>query len=1298
MYFSLHNHTEYSNASRAFADSSIKLKDLILRAKELGLRGIAITDHEITGSFAKAKKLEEELDFPIILGNEIYLVTPQQNKKLREEYKKDMYFPHFILLALDKIGAEQLWELSSIAWENAFQGTNRTPTLTTDLERIINQNKGHIVASTACLGGQLGKWVIDMSVNPSMADIRLQQIVNFIKWGRDLFGEDNFYLEMQPATEEQKEQRLLNEFILKYSKKHNVPYIITTDSHYLKRELLSFHSAFLNSKPNDDRETEKFYRTAYLMSEEELRSYFDYFDKQDIDRGLLNTIKIGERVKKYSLTHKQIIPKIPVPNNYKIQPSFFPTEYVYIHKFLNSPYEQDRYLMYLINKGITEKINPKDYKETFERIELEVTEFWHISEQLEDRISAYFVTMSKLIDLCWEEANAIVGTGRGSGVSSVINYLLNITQINPLKMPVPMPFWRFMDRERPDLPDIDFDTPEHKRSEVYNAVKNYYESIGGRVVKCSTYGTIGSKSAILTAGRGLGYTNEEMSMISSLIPVERGATWSLKDCYFGNKEKNRKPITEFIKAMEEYKGLFDLASLIEGLIINRGTHASGVFLSKDLLKHNAIMRSPDGTLTTQYELHDSESMGLVKYDYLTTSALSKIQLTLETLIKDGYIKWKGNLKDTYFSTLDPQMINFDRREIWDSIAHNEVLDLFQFDTPVGKQSAAQIKPQSLIELAQANSLMRLMPKGAKETPTETYVRFKNDINEWYRELKEWNIPDEYITIFEELMLPYKGVLDTQEAMMIVSQHPSLTNFTVGESNILRKAVAKKQPELMVKVEKMFYEKGLNNNCPKQVLDYIWNVQIGRQLMYSFSILHTIAYTFIALQELILFHDYPSIYWNTACLTVNAGAIETDIEGQKSKSTKYGKVAKAIGDLQQMGIEVALPDVNKAEFSFTPDVVNNRILYSLKGLNGISDELAYLIVNNRPYISFNHFCEVMKDKGLGTTKMITLIKAGVFDEVENRSRIEIMKDYINSLCNYKTKLTMSGFKYLVQHNLVPEEYAEYVRIYRFREYVFSKTNFYKQDSRVKSKNWYILNGTNAKNFFETSFMDEGEEDLLYTYSNTGELIVCDKEFDKIYKRIMSPISDWLKLSSTLNLVNCNIFEEKWEKYCNGNVSKWEMDSVSFYHAEHELQTINTIKYGIVDFYSLPEEPRIIKSGEIKSFKYNIYDLQRIAGTVLDKDSTKHTVTLLTTTGVVTCKFYIGLYSYYDKQITIQVNQDQQYVEKSWFTRGNLLLITGYRQGDNFIPKKYKQSIYKHCVAKIEEVEDKGDLFIKSERGI
>ena len=265
--YSLHCHIDYSNASRGFADSSIKLENLIKTAKDYGLSGVAITDHEIVGSFINAKEFEKKYDFPVILGNEIYMASNNQIEQLRENYDaKTMFYPHFLLIGLDMIGNEQIRRLSSSAWENAYmqRGLIRTVTAMEDVKEIIESNQGHVIGSSACLGSTLDKYILDKVLNNNQQ--RDKHIDYFLNWCLRVFGENNFYLECQPAYNDNIEQWIVNMEILKLSEQYDIPYIITTDAHYLSKDLLPLHKSFLNSDDNEgEREVDKFYSTTYLM-------------------------------------------------------------------------------------------------------------------------------------------------------------------------------------------------------------------------------------------------------------------------------------------------------------------------------------------------------------------------------------------------------------------------------------------------------------------------------------------------------------------------------------------------------------------------------------------------------------------------------------------------------------------------------------------------------------------------------------------------------------------------------------------------------------------------------------------------------------------------------------------------------------------------------------------------------------------------------------------------------------------------------------------------------------------------
>ena len=336
---------------------------------------------------------------------------------------------------------------------------------------------------------------------------------------------------------------------------------------------------------------------------------------------------------------------------------------------------------------------------------------------------------------------------------------------------------------------VDIDTQRNRRKQIVEAVK---KKRGERkVLNCCTFKTEGSKSAIITAARGLGIDNDIAQYIANLIPITRGFTWSIHDCLYGNEEEERKPVTEFINEIKKVPDLLETALSLEGLISGRSIHASAVYLyNDDFTEHNARMKAPNGTYITQFNMKHSDYLGGLKFDFLTLSSLDSIRHCMELLIESGHMQWQGTLRATYDKYLHPDVLDYETKEMWDWVAENRVVDLFQFNTQVGLQAAKRIQPHSLVELATANSIMRLMVTEG-EQPIDTYIRYKNDISEWYKCMREdYYLTEEEIKVVEPYLLPVYGVGDTQEIVMELSMDKHITNFNVAESNKLRKSIAK----------------------------------------------------------------------------------------------------------------------------------------------------------------------------------------------------------------------------------------------------------------------------------------------------------------------------------------------------------------------------------------------------------------------------------------------------------------------------------------------------------------------------
>ncbi|CAF1781172.1 DNA polymerase III subunit alpha [Bacillus subtilis] len=1302
-----HCHTDRSNIR--LLDSTNSVKELLKTAVKMEYKGVAITDHEVLSAHLDAIRTVREMkkkgdmpeDFKLILGNEAYLVDSLE--EVRDNYKSGVTkFPHFLMLAIDPKGHEQLRILSSQAWGNSFYtGTmERVPTVKKDVEELLSKDPGHIIATTACLGSEVNIHLLKIKAFEETGDSQsIKQhklkIHEFITWCIEVFGKDKFFIELQPALSE--EQIYCNKKLIDIANGYDLQMIVTTDAHYLRPEDRAIHQAFLNAK-DGEREVDSFYEACFVQNVDEIHERMDYIDKEVIDQAIKNTMLIGEMIEDYTIEHEPIIPKMELPN-FKLRHLFKPAydQYEYIKKMSESADEQDRYLLKLIEDGFEEKLKTSEltrevFHKILNRINVELGELWEISQKLNQSMSSYYITVREIINIIWDDecgGDSLVGAARGSAAGYLVNYLLDNTQINPMQYD--LPHWRHIHKSRPDLPDIDIDTEGSKRQKILKALRERFGD--KRVLQIATFGTEGSKSALQTACRGLGIDNDISQYLSGMIPFERGSNWPLTHCFYGDKETDRKPIKEFIREVEQYPNLKETALKIEGLTNKRSSHAAGVIIFNDeYTKSNAMMKTPKGAYITQFNMGDSEAMGSVKFDLLTIEALDKIRVTLDQLIENKEIEWQGSLKETYNKYIHPDVIEYEDQQLWEMAGNGEIMDLFQFSTEVGHQSVVKVKPKNLLEAAVTNSLMRLM-SDSEEQPVDTYVKYKNDLDKWYEEMRQHGLNEKEINVMERHLKDIYGVADTQEVVMQMVMDKDIANFDIKESNYLRKSIAKKKEDVLKDVKELFFKKGKEIGSSDNLLNYVWNVQFKRQFGYSFSLLHTLAYSIIALQELNLNYRYNSLYWNTACLTVNSGGVETEEEigdedeNKKTQKTDYGKVASAIGSIRHRDIKVDLPDVNKAGFGFKADIQNNSIIFGMKGMNGIGDEIVHRIISNRPYESFEEFLDKLFYTGkIKKGQVIQLIKGGCFDTFDDRK--EIMKKYITIITEPKKKLTMANISMMLENDLIPEQFALEIRYFKFKEYISKKV--FKTIESPNDK-LYLLDDA-ASEFFNQNF----DENCVVDFHNE-HLLISENVFKKEYDKKMIALKKWLGTDEALNLLNRRLLNNEWIKYARGTYGKWEMDSLSYYYNDHELSGVNFAKYDIADFYELPEDPVKGKPYQWRGKTLYEYETTRIIGTVLDRDKNKHTITLLTPTGVVTVKQWSGSFSHYNKQISRSIGGGKkEVVEKSWYTRGTLLMFTGFRRGNNFIPKVYKDSIYNHTVCRIDNVDNEGNMSLTTKR--
>lgn len=1322
---SLHNHTDFSNFR--LRDAINTVESLTNYAIELGHELVAITEHETIASSIRAEKYYNKIkkdnpNFKLIRGNEIYLVRNGLNAN---NFKKetDRYF-HFILLAKDLEGHKQIREVSSRAWMRSYTARRqrRVPTYYQDLVDIIGANPGHVIGCTACLGGCLPTQLLR---NRDTGAPSMDLIKRWIVQMQGIFGKEDFYFEMQPSFN--KDQIYVNQKLIELSNEMGVKFIITNDAHYLKKEDRPIHEAFLKSQ-DGDREAGEFYATTYLMSDEEIYHYMEKsVGEENIQKAYQSIKEIKDKCEDYSLMKPLKIPRL----NWKRfelthNKNFYIEKIPYLKKFYESDYSEDRHLACaIINrlKNATEK-EELNNQETYDEINACLEDTWVSSEVNGSRWSAYFLNLQNIIDACWD-AGTLVGCGRGSGVGFILLYLLGITQINPLREKSQTKRWRFLNPERVSVLDVDIDIEGGRRADVLKRFRQIYGE--DRVANVLTLKTEKSKSAILTAARGLGIDVDTAQYLSSFIEADRGQLRTLKQTFYGDPDNGISASKQFRIEMEEnYPELWKVAQGIEGLINGMGIHAGGViFVDEPFTESTALMRAPSGEIMTQFDLHAAEDTGLIKYDVLSIEALDKIHNCIDLICEYGYETREATLKETYEKIVGIYNLERDSEEMWKMCWEHKVSSLFQMEKQSGISGIAAMKPTSVDDLAILNSAIRLMAteKGG-EMPVNKLARFKAHPSDWDYELKKYGLGADAKEILNPVLSVSYGLCIAQEQFMQLVQLPELGGFDLTWADKLRKSIAKKNPAEYEKLTEEYFKVTKEKNCDSTLCKYVWNVLIAMSRGYGFNLSHTLAYSLVGLQELNLAYRYPTILWDCACLIADSGGAEKEddndeneqgineefydssigifeeqekedeeseedeteaktVKKKKANKVNYGKIATAIGKMTSEGVRIEATDINRSKYTFAPDVRQNKIIYGLSGINKVGDEIVKQIIENRPYQSIEDFISKVK---INKPQMVNLIKSGAFDSLYDNDRLRAMAIYIDLISDKKKRITLQNMKMLMEFELIPNEYDLQCRVYNFNKYL----------KKFKEGIYYGINPV-AFNFYTEHF----DMDLLIP-SDIEEFIFLIKQtdWDKIYKKQMDIIRPFIQKNNEelLNAINVRLRNDLWDKYCDGNISKWEMDSISCYIHEHELKGLKNGLYGLSDYAKLSEDPEVSYEFRAKDTgkKIPLFKIHRIAGTVLDKDKAKKTVTLLTTSGVVSVKIFGDAFTHYDKQLSEKrPDGTKKVVEKSWLSRGNKIIVTGIRREDNFIAKKYKNTPH-HLVELIESIDEKGYIKTQKER--
>ena len=751
-----------------------------------------------------------------------------------QNYNKDTdRYYHCILIAKDEIGHEQIREISTRAWMRSYitRRMRRVPTYYQDLIDIIGKNPGHVIGSTACLGGCLPTQLIRNRDNgaPSM-DLIKKWIIQI----QGIFGKEDFYFEMQPSFN--KDQIYVNHKLVELSEELGIKYIITNDAHYLKKEDRPIHKAFLNSQQGD-REVDDFYATTYLMNTEEIESYMlKEMGEEVLQKAYKTILEIKDKCQDYSLMKPLKIPRL----NWKRfelthNKDFYMEKIPYLKKFYDSDYSEDRHLACAIINRLEEATEEEELnnKKTYDEINACLEDTWISSEVNGSRWSAYFLNLQNIIDSCWD-AGTLVGCGRGSGVGFILLYLLGITQINPLREKSQTKRWRFLNPERVSVLDVDIDIEGGRRAEV---LKNFRRIYGeDRVANVLTLKTEKSKSAILTAARGLGIDVDTAQYLSSFIEADRGQLRTLKQTFYGDSENGISASKQFRIEMEEnYPELWKVAQGIEGLINGCGIHAGGViFVDEPFTNSTALMRAPNGEIITQFDLHAAEDTGLIKYDILSVEALDKIHNCLDLICDYGYEQRENTLRETYEKIIGIYKLEREAPEMWKMCWEHKVQSLFQMEKQSGISGIAAMKPTSVDDLAILNSAIRLMAteKGG-EMPVNKLARFKAHSSDWDRELQKYGLDEEAKKILEPVLGVSYGLCIAQEQFMQLVQLPELGGFNLTWADKLRKSIAKKNPAEYDKLTEEYFKTIKEKGLDEKLCDYTWNILIAMSKGYGF---------------------------------------------------------------------------------------------------------------------------------------------------------------------------------------------------------------------------------------------------------------------------------------------------------------------------------------------------------------------------------------------------------------------------------------------------------------------------------
>ncbi len=878
----LHIHSHYS-----LLDGLPKIDEILDYVQKLGMNSVAITDHgNIYGAVEFYKKAKERGVKPII-GVEIYLAFERMTQE-RPNIDDKRY--HLVLLVKNEQGYNNLVKLITKAHLTGFYYKPRID------EELLAQYGEGLIGLSACLQGKIPQLILAKKIKEA-TEVALKY--------QEIFGKDNFYLEMEyhpniPA------QSKVNEALISISKKTAIPLVATCDSHYLKSEDAEAQDILMLINTGADLSDPE--RLSMKQDDFSIRSpeqMAEFFKKTP--EAIENTQKIAERCNFQFELGKIKLPQFETPNGKSA----------------------DEYLEELCYQGVKKRYSEKPNKEVLDRVNYE------LGVIKQTGFASYFLIVQDFVN--WAKGSRIVvGPGRGSVAGSLVAYVLNITNVDPLKYN--LLFERFLNPGRgASLPDIDLDFTDRRRDEVIDYVAQKYGQ--EKVAQIITFGTMASRAVVRDVGRALSYPYIYCDRIAKMIPFGLTLAQTLAS------------VDEFRQAYlsdEKTQKLIDFAKKLEGCARHASTHACGVVISKEPLQNLVPLQHPtqnDKTIVTQYEMHSIESLGLLKMDFLGLKNLTIIEDTLARIYK---VQGKS---------INIDNIPLDDKATFRLFQKAETVGVFQVESDGMRRYLKELKPTDLEDIIAMVALYR--PGPMQFIPD--YVAGKH---------KRRNI--EYLhPKLKPILSPTYGIPLYQEQVMKIAQE--LAGFSLSEADVLRKAIGKKIKKLLMDQKEKFIEGSEKNGIEENISQKIWH-WFEPFARYSFNKSHSACYALIAYQTAFLKAHFPAEFMASVLTSEKA-----DVE----------RIGFLIQECKKMGIEVLPPDINESLENFTV-VPPDKIRFGLLAIKNVGHNVVQSIVRERknvgPYRSIFDFVNRISSRDLNKKSLESLIKSGCFDNLTERNQL------------------------------------------------------------------------------------------------------------------------------------------------------------------------------------------------------------------------------------------------------------------------------------------------------------------------